>query len=354
MAFDTNLQSVTQTHLVPKAVDTVLTGNPLTLKLLGNAKKWVGTQIKRSVIVEKQSNGGAFSGLDTFDLNKSGTKVQLAFDPKGIYKPVVIEGMDRDVNASDPARALDLVKNAVEEAGNSLADDIAGHFYGSNAATTDAPQGLDDIVDDGGDVATYGGQTRATYTTLKSNETDVTGNLDTLDTLRASDSLARHGKDKVTLHVCSETKWDEFESLLQPQVQYNHSINGYRQMTRDSIVAGKEALGAEVGFDSLYYRGAAIVADEQAPELGWFGINLNHLAWYGLESANPEYKPVKIGNNETIEGEYTGKGVSPHMGIHFTGLRPSYNQYAEAGFIIVLGNLVSWNPNRHFKINFTA
>lgn len=352
MAFNDNLKAITQDYLAPKVVDTVLTGNVVAMKLLGNAKKWSGEQMTKGVIVTKQNNGGSFSGLDTFNTNKVSTKIKLAFDPKGLYMPVVIEGMERDVNASDPSRAADLVKEAMEEAGNALLDLFADKIYGEALSTSDDPQGLGSIVDDGGEVATYGGKSRATYTTLKGNETDVTGNLSSLSPLRTSEMLAKVGSDKVDLHVTSETKWNEFEALLQPQVQLNLNTDGYRQVTRDKVVASKAALGGEAGFDALFYRGAPVVADEKCPDLKWYGLNLKHLNWYGLKSS--KHPQVVIGNNKEIEGAYSDNGISKTMGVHFTGLMDSINQYGEVGYFIILGNLISWNPNRHFVINFTS
>jgi hypothetical protein len=350
--FNENLRSITQTYLAPKVVDAVLRGNVLAMKLLGKPKKWSGEQMKKAVQVTKPANGGSFSGNDTFNTNTVQTKKQLAFDPKGYYQSVTIEGISRDVNASDPSRAADLVAEAMEEAGNALLDSVGTMFYGDSTGNGGKDtNGLLNIIDDGSVQDSYGGQSRTANVTLKSHVETVVGNLSSLTPLRTAEMAAKHGANKVDLIVTSETKWNEFEALLQPQLQLNFDSQGYKQVTRDRIVSSKEALKGEAGFDALYYRGAPIVADEKCPDLRMFGINTNSLFWAGLKSADPEFKLVQVGKSKQIESPaYSMENI----GLHFSGLKESFNQYMVSGQFLLLGNLISWSPRDHFVIEFSA
>jgi hypothetical protein len=352
MTFNDNMKALTQDYLAPKVVDAILSGNVLAMKLLGNSQRFPSRSMKKGVIVEKQTNGGSFSGLDTFNTNKSNTKISIEFDPRAYSMPVVIEGIERDVNASDKNASANLVKEAMEEAQNSMLDDLGDMFYSDGTGNSSKDfLGLAAIVDDGGVAASYGGQLRSTYTVLQSYEETVTGALTSLVPLRTAEMRAKKGADKVNLHVTSETKWNEFEGLLQATVHFNVDATGYKQVTRDRIVSSKEALGAEAGFDALYYRGAPVVADEKCPDLKWYGLNMDHLAFYGIKST--KYKEVSFGNSTQIEGAYS-KGVPMVKGMHFSGLMDSINQYAEIGHFLLLGQLISFNPNRHFKMTFSA
>lgn len=354
MTFNANMQAITQTGLAPKVVDTVLSGNILALRLLGNAKKWKGRKLEKAVQVSKPTTGGSFAGLDPFVTTKSDTKRKLSFDLRGYYQAVVIEGMEDDASASDPQAAVDLVVEAMEEAGNAMADSVADLFYSDGTGNSNKDfLGLNAIIDDGGVVATYGGLSRSTYSTLQATQTDVTGGLTSLATLAAADSAARKGTDRVTLHVTSEDKWDEYEALIQPTISTNVMGDGYKQVTRTGIVQNQAALKGEVGFDALFFRGAPVVADEKCPALYWYGINENHIAWYGLRSNNSKYKPVDLAGNKEIEGVY-GQTPSKNMGVNFSGLMNSQNQYGQVGFFVLLGNLVSFNPNRHFQLKFSS
>src|SRR5687768_12466323 len=129
MDFNANLQAITQTGLAPKVVDSILEGNVLAARLLGNAKKWKGRKMGKAVQIAKPTTGGSFAGLDPFMTNKSNTKVRLEFDLRGFYQAVVLEGMEVDVAGSDPEAAVDIVVEAMEEAGNAMGDSIGDLFY---------------------------------------------------------------------------------------------------------------------------------------------------------------------------------------------------------------------------------
>jgi hypothetical protein len=324
------------------------------MRLLGNAKRWQGRKLEKAVQVTKPTTGGSFSGLDTFVTTKVDTKRRLSFDLRGFYQAVVIEGMEADAVGSDPQAAVSLVVDSMEEAGNAMADSVADLFYGDGTGNGNKDfLGLNAIIDDGGVVATYGDLSRSTYSTLQSTQTDITGGLTSLSALAAADSAARYGNDRVTLHVTGEDKWTEFEALIQPTIQTNVMGDGYKQVTRTGVVANQAALKGELGFDALFFRGAPVVADEKCPDLYWYGINEKHIAWYGLKSANKNYKPVDLAGNKEVEGVYS-QMPSKNIGVNFSGLMNSQNQYGEVGFFVLLGNLVSFNPNRHFQLKFTA
>lgn len=354
MVFDKNVQAITNDVLAPKVVDTVLSGNILALKLLSDPKKWNhGLQISKSVQVKEKNNGGSFSGLDTFNNNKSDTKRKLSFDPKGYEEPVVVDGMERDIVASTQASSVEYVAGLMEEASNSMLDGIAELIYedGTGNGGKDF-QGLKAIVDDGSFVASYGGLSRSVWTSLQSNVYTPGTGLTSLSTLQTADSAARVGRDRVDLNVTTETLFGDFEDLLQPTLQSNINTSGYAQVTRTGIVQNKQALGGEVGFDALYYRGAPIVADEKCPDNKWYGLNTKQLEFYYVESKSDAYKPVKMKDNNQIEGAYSAMKEKP-TGFYFSGLMNSDNQYGEVGHFILMGNLVSWNPNRHFVITFS-
>lgn len=352
MEFSDQIKSFTQTYLAPKAVDTVLSGNVLALRLMGNAQKWRGTKLEKPIIVTKQSNGSSFSGMDTFNTNKSTTKVKFSYDLRGYEMPIVIDGMEADVNASDPSRAMDLVINAMEEAQNAMVDDIGTLLYGDGTGNSNKDfLGLAAIIDDGGEVATLGGLSKSTYSTIRANEYDVTGDV-TLAALATAVSASAKGADTITLHVTDKTRFDQYEALLQATVRSNISAEGYKQVTRSGVVAGQSALKGEMGFNALFFRGAPIVADDKCTSAKWWGINEKHLAFYGLNSTNKKYKTIKIGGNKSVEGQY-GDTPSQNIGFSMSDLMDPVNQYAQIAHIICLGNLVSFNPNRHFAINFS-
>jgi hypothetical protein len=64
--------------------------------------------------------------------------------------------------------------------------------------------GLTDICDDGTTVATYGGQSRTTYTTLAATKTASGGAL-SLDKMETLHNAVSSGSQLPTIGVCNET-----------------------------------------------------------------------------------------------------------------------------------------------------
>lgn len=352
--FNSSFESIVQTGLMPKVVDTVLKESVLTARILGNAQKWKGKQLVKSFKYKKQTNGSSFAGLEVFDSNKTDNKRQLSFDPKGYRIPVVIDGIEKSTWATDPTAAVDLTVEAIENATNDGADDIAAIFYGDGTGNSSKdPLGLLAIIDDGSVVSTYGGQSRSTYTTLKAYRTSPAAGLTSMSILATAENSVRYGSERVGFHVTSDTKWTEYENLLLPTLHSNVDSEGYSQMTRNKIVSPKDAAGASGGFNALFFRGKPVVADQKCPDLKWFGINEKNIAWFGIKAAVNGYTPIQIGGNKEQEGVYEDM-PSQNLGFAFSGLKTSPNQFGEIGYIVLLGNLVSFNPSRHFQINFAS
>ncbi len=354
MIFNSNVDAFTQTYLLPKVVDTVTVGNILTLKLLTNSKKWKGKKLDKPFQFQLPNTGGSFAGLDVFSVNQSDTKRRLSAELRAEYQSITIAGIERDMQQSDPEAAVDLVTEAMQEGANSLADRVATKFYGAGTGNSNKDfYGLQYIIDDGTNAPTYLGQSRTTYPTLKANVFNVTGNLNSVVPVQTADSAARKGLDRVDLVISNETKFSEYERILQATVLSNNPVSGYAQATRTGMVPNKAALTGEIGFDALYFRGSPWVADQKCPDKVVYLINTEYLEWYGLDSTDPRFKSVKIGGNTEIDGIYSQEGERS-IGLNWSGLKPSLNQYGEIGQFILQGNLVSFNPNRHAVINYTA
>lgn len=336
MTFDTYITSVTNHEIVRKVVDNILNSNVLSLRILGNGKSWNGETLRFPIKYQKSTSGGSFSGLDTFSTAKVNTRQTLSFDPRGYYQSVVLSGMEVDVNAT-PAGVLNLVKVEMESAQQDMIDSIGTLFYADGTGNSNKDfLGLDAIVDDATSVATYGGLARATYTMLKATRTASGGTL-TTDLLGALYDNCRRGAKKPTLHVTTEAVWTIYEALLQPTI--NTNVDGYKQVVRNGIAASRAALNGEVGFDSLFYRGTPVVADEKCTAQTWWMLNEEYLTWYGLKSH--KYQSIKLASS-TIDGVYEDAPKS--TGFSWSGLKEPVNQYSDIGQIILEGNLVSSAP----------
>ncbi len=120
----------------------------------------------------------------------------------------------------------------------------------------------------------------------------------------------------------------------------NASVTGYAQATYKGYVASKQALGGDIGYDSLYYRGTAVVRDQKATTQSLFLFNEPTIAWYSLPSSR--WNEVSLGST-VIDGVYK-VGPSNSFKFYWSGLREPIAQDAEVGFFKIGGQLISPNP----------
>ena len=343
MTFDQFVKSVTQDEILPEVIDTVLGGNVLSLRLMSTPKKWVGETLKVPVKYQKSSSGGSFDGYDTFSTTQASTRVSMSFNPKAEYQSVTISNLQRGVNGGK-AKVVDLIGVEMESAQQDMIDNIGTRFYGDGTGNGSKDfTGLVAAVDDGTNVATYGGLSRSTYSTLQSSYTASVGAL-TLSQMGTTYDACVVGSDKPTLIVTDETTWGYYEQLLQPMVVANYNAEGFSQVVADGVVKGRGALKGEAGFDALWYRGTPVVKDEKCTSGYMYFLNEKYLHFYALP--HPDGQMVGP-SSKTIEGVYSNpENRSKLSAFHWTGWKRPVNQDAMIGQFIVYGDIINRNPNR--------
>jgi hypothetical protein len=317
--------------MLPKVLDTILNGNVLFTRLMGGAKKWSGEKMKKTIKVSKNSTGGFFSGYDLLDTNATDNRVQLEFEPRFYYKTVSVPVTELSINAASETKVIDLMAAEMESAAHDMADDLGTYLY-SGVGTTNTFNGLANIVDDGGTAATYGGQTRSTYTTLNATDTDSSGTL-TLAKMATLYNAITSGSQKPTIGVTTETVFSLYEQLLNPQERITKNVDMY-----------KGGLKGASGFTGLSFKGMDIVADEKATSGYLFFLNEDYLDFYALPVYGEEpfkYKTVTEGNDY---GQVMG------LGFTWDGWKKPVNQKAFVTQITLGGNFISWNPKRHGRL----
>jgi len=340
-----SVSSSTLEYLAAKTVDTVLNFSPVTLFFLGKQKTWKGSQMRFPIKHAQNTEGMSFDGLERFSTTKVEPFTYMTFNPTGREIPVVISQMEVDVN--DTSKVIDLVARQMASDAQDMASDIATLFYtlqtGKNFLS------LINACDDGALGATsYGSLSRATYTGLKGNLTTSVGNL-TLTNLGTSYNAASHGADTPDLIITTKAVWNYYEKLLTPTLSNqvsNNTLLGYSKFTGASanglpnIAAPGTNLKGAQGFNAIFYRGVPVVADEVCPNGYLFMLNTRSIAFYGLLSTHPDYKPIKFNTNE-LDSVYS---IPVTTGFAFSGFNTPIDQYGRVGHILLMGNLLCNNP----------
>lgn len=339
----TRVTTTTQSKLLPKVVDLVLNSNVLATRVLTKASKWNGERMKFPVKHTTNNTTTSFSGYDTFSTAASDTRVNLEFVPKFSQITVSLPLDELSVNATEE-KVIDLAKLELASSAQDFADNIGTQFYsdGTGNGSKDF-LGLEAIVDDGTNASTYGTLSRTTYNPqLRSTVTASSGTL-SLAKMATLYSAVTSGSQKTTLGLCSETIFNLYEQLLQPQERIAKDVS----MMKSGGNMGKAGTGmvGGTGFTGLYYKGFPILADEKATSGVLYFINEDFLDWYALPVAMTTpigYRSADIEGNDY--SDVTGLGFSWSDWVKPT------NSASVVGHIYLGGELISANPRRHGKL----
>lgn len=323
MALDYNrLTSITRKHVMPYVVHQLKKEMPLFGHFLNMAKKKSagGVRIEVPVTYAYNTVGGSYSGLEVLSTNQENTRTRAYYDWKQVYQAIVIDNMEQFKNGAasgDVEKVVDLLKQEMEEAKDSIKDKIARMLYGDGTGNGSKDLlGLKALVDDGTDVTTLGGITLGSYSWWQGNVNASVGAL-TLSTMATYHSLASSGtgKDKVNLIVTTESIYNDYEALLQPSVVYNDPGAGKKV---DVLSSG-----------NLYYRGAPVMADEYCNSGEMYMLNDNYI-------------DLMVGTHPDHPTDKSGFTVTPMVAPH--------DQDGKVGFILFYAQMVQKRTSRHAKL----
>lgn len=318
--------TTTQTRLLPKAIDNVLNGNVLTMRLMRNLRTWRGgTSIDVAVNLSDITAVGSYSGFDTFNVTQENIRQRAVFNPSQVYVSIPVSGIQKAVNQGDPA-VIDLLATEIEWRTKRLKDEIGTQVYSDGTGNSSKDiLGIHAAFDDSTNVTTYGGLSRSTYTNWRGTLTAQSGSL-SLANLAADFDAAQRGDDAPTLMVSTPAVFSIFEALLTPTVSHQFSMNDFR-MTEDGMAKVGGTVAANQGFRALTFRGIPFVADEKATSGNIFTINEKHLFFYNIPQVDRQMKG----------------------GFGWTGFKEPANQDAVVGQLLWYGQLICDAPRTNAR-----
>lgn len=328
-----NVTTTTNQYLAPFWVDQILRDNYFFGKILGNTKKWDGSQMLFPMKYQKGVATVAFNGFDLLPITQQPVSVNMTFYATFTATNVALAGSDLSTNAT-PMQTLKLMKVIMESRAQDAADDIGNFFQGDGSAFGGkAPMGLAGIVDNGSDLATYGGLSRSTYSGLNATVTASGGTI-SLVKVRTLWNAISDGPVIPDFIITDYTTWGYFEQLQTPFQRNNQDFR-----PADRTVAQTS------GYSEQRWDGMIISRDKKITTGYFYMLNLNYLHWYALkwwegEKVSPKAKDIK-GN------VYEDNMYAPGDAFTWTGMIRAYNQGAVNGFMILGGQLICIDPFRN-------
>lgn len=328
-----NVQTTTNQYLAPFWVDQVLRDNYFFGKIMQKTKKWNGSQMLFPIKYQKGVSTVAFNGFDLLPIIQQPTSVNMTFYPTFTATNVALAGSDLSVNAT-AMQTLSLMKVTMESRAQDAADDIGNFLQGDGTSFGGkAPMGLAGAVDDGTNLSTYGGLSRASYTGLNSTVTASGGTI-SLSKVRTLWNSISDGPVIPDFIITDYTTWGYFEQLQTPYQRNNMDFS-----PKDRTVA------STAGYSEQRWDGMIISRDKKVTTGYFYMLNLGVLEWYALKWYEGQRVAPKA---KDIQGNvYEDKMYSPGDAFTWTGMIKAYNQGTVNGFMILGGQLINLAPFRN-------
>lgn len=328
-----NVTTTTNQYLAPFWVDQVLRDNYFFGKIMQNTKKWDGSQMLFPMKYQKGIASVAFNGFDLLPITQQPTTVNMTFFPTFVATNVALSGSDLSINAT-PMQTLKLMKVTMESRSQDAADDIGNFLQGDGTSFGGkAPMGLAGAVDDGTNLANYGGLSRAAYTGLKSIVTPSGGTISLVKVRTLWNSIS-DGPVIPDFILTDYTTWGFFEQLQTPF-----------QRNNQDFAPAQRTVAQTSGYSEQRWDGMIISRDKKVTTGNFYMLNLKFIEWYALKWWESERGVSPKAKD--IEGNvYEDKLYAPGDAFSWTGIIRSYNQGAYNGFMILGGQLINRSPFR--------
>jgi len=343
MTFSTAVTTTVRTLIPKKVYDTVTLGTPGLMTFLRTSKEWkTGYQYQPLIKYQDTTNGGVTGVADQLDSDRQNVRVNMTFNPKMAYKPVVVADIEATLNKGDE-QIVDLLDTEFDSQAQSLCNVMAAQLYTGNGAGNQ----WDSIINAGSDstlYSTYGGLSRSTYTSLDGYYLASTGAL-TLAKLATGFDETTVGMEEPDLLLTTKTLWSSYEALLTPTLRATYQSFAAPNYDQYGMrLAPSEATLGTQGFRAITYRGAPVVKDEQVTSGKLFYVNTKYFGMRGIQIKGENYQTLNF--KKTSDGVPAGVpgNVPSAKGFNFRVMMAPVNQLSQVGYLTYAGNFVSENP----------
>lgn len=259
------LLATTLANYRDKLTDNVFTARPLTYWLSSKdriRKETGGTKIVEQLIYGQNDTVGAYEKYDTISLTPQEGISAAEYDWKQYAASIAISGIEEAKNNGEHA-IINLLEAKIMQAEESMREGFNQMFFDTLTPTSNPKlwNGLGNIVSDtlalgGIDPTVSGNEFWASYV-----DDDATA-LSLLDMAHAYNSVSV-GNDHPDFVLTTQTLFEKYESLLQPQLRYTDTKT------------------ADAGFQNLLFKAAPVMYDVHCPAGEMYFLNSKFLKLVG-------------------------------------------------------------------------
>jgi hypothetical protein len=299
------LLATTLANYRDRLTDNVFTARPLTYFLMDKGRLRMddgGTKIVEPLIYGQNGTVASYSGYDQISIAAQSGISAAEFDWKQYAASIAISGIEEAQNSGESA-ILNLLEAKIMQAEESMREGFNQMFFGDGTGNSNKNwNGLGNLIESGN---TVGGidSSDADNTWWRSYEQNTAGAL-TLAQMATAYNSVSNGNDHPDMVLTTQTLFEKYESLLQPQLRYTDSKT------------------ADAGFQNLLFKSAPVTYDVHAPAGNMFFLNSKYITLVG-------HKDKWFSQTEFVRPE---------------------NLDAQYALIMCYGNLTVRNRARHGKL----
>lgn len=257
-----NLLTTTLANYRSTLTDNVFTARPLTYKLMEGGRIRMlngGTKIVEPLIYGQNSTVGSYSGYETLALTPQEGISAAEFEWKQYAASIAISGIEEAKNNGEQ-EIINLLEAKIMQAEESMRESFNQMFFADGTGNSSKDwNGLGNLVESGN---TVGGINSSTYSWWASKEENTSAAL----TLAQMSSLYNNvsvGNDHPDLLLTTQTLFEKYEALLQPQLRYTDTKT------------------ADAGFQNLLFKAAPVMYDVHCTAGVFYMLNTKYLTLVG-------------------------------------------------------------------------
>lgn len=259
-----SLLATTLANYRDQLTDNIFTARPLTFFLMDKGRIRMldgGTKIVEPLIYGQNGTVASYSGYDPIALTAQDGITAAEYEWKQYAASIAISGIEEAKNNGEAA-ILNLLEAKVMQAEESMREGFNQMFFGDGTGNSGKNwNGLGNLVEASG---TVGGINRATAGNeyWRSYEENTAGAL-TLAQMATAYNSVSVGNDHPDMVLTTQTLYEKYESLLQPQLRYTDTKT------------------ADAGFQNLLFKAAPVTYDTHCTAGVMYFLNSKYLTLVG-------------------------------------------------------------------------